>query len=167
MTLRSGAEDRLLGASKAHKIIQVLSTAPGIGPIRAAQIVAIVVTPHRFRTSRQFWAYCGLAVVTRSSSDWVPGPQGWVRSRVYQTRGLNRNRQPSLKAVFKGAAHLIASRMKTHPLHAAFQRLIDGGMKPNLAEVTLARRLAAAVLAMWKHEEVYDPAKHRSTIVST
>ena len=167
MTLRSGAEDRLLEASKVHKIVKVLSTAPAIGPIRAAQIVAIVVTPHRFRTSRQFWAYCGLAVVTKSSSDWVPGPQGWVRSRAYQTRGLNRNRQPALKAVFKGAAHLIATRMKTHPLHLAFQRLVDGGMKPGLAEVTLARRLAAAVLAMWKHQEVYDPARHRSTIERT
>jgi len=164
MTLRSGAEGRLLEASKAHKIVKVLSTAPAIGPIRAAQIVATVVTPHRFRTCRQFWAYCGLAVVTRSSSDWVPGAQGWVRSKIYQTRGLNRNRQPILKAVFKGAAHLIATRMAAHPLHESFKRLVDGGMKPAVAEVTLARRLAAAVLAMWKHQEVYDPAKHRSNI---
>jgi transposase len=167
MTLRSGAEDRLLEASKAHKIVKILSTAPAIGPIRSAQIVATVVTPHRFRTSRQFWAYCGLAVVTRSSSDWVPGPHGWVRSKVYQTRGLNRNRQPMLKAVFKGAAHLIATRMTSHPLHASFKKLVEGGMKPNLAEVTLARRLAATVLAMWKHQEVYDPAKHRSNIAQT
>lgn len=167
LSLRSGAEDRLLDASRAHKIVKVLSTTPAIGPIRSAQIVATVVTPHRFRTSRQFWAYCGLAVVTRSSSDWVPGPQGWVRSKVYQTRGLNRNRHPMLKAVFKGAAHLIATRMSSHPLHASFKRLVDGGMKPSLAEVTLARRLAATVLAMWKHEEVYDPAKHRSNIAQT
>jgi len=26
--------------------------------------------------------------------------------------------------------------------------------------VTMARRITAAVLAMWKHEEVYDPKKH-------
>ena len=99
------AEERLLEASKPHKIVKILSTAPAIGPIRAAQIVAIVVTPHRFRTSRQFWAYCGLAIVMRSSSDWVRGPQGdWLRSKVRQPRGLNRNRQPVLKSVFKGAA---------------------------------------------------------------
>jgi transposase len=41
-------------ASKKHKIVSTISTAPGIGPIRAAQIVAIVVTPNRFRTKRQF-----------------------------------------------------------------------------------------------------------------
>ncbi len=26
------------------------------------------MTPHRFRTKRQFWSYCGLGIVTRSSS---------------------------------------------------------------------------------------------------
>jgi transposase len=66
-------------------------------------MVAIVITPHRFRTRRQFWSYCGLAIVTRSSSDWVPGPSGkWTRAVVRQTRGLNRKRQPVLKAIFKG-----------------------------------------------------------------
>jgi transposase len=163
--LWAAAEQRLLAASKPHKIIRILSTAPAIGPIRAAQIVATVVTPHRFRTSRQFWAYCGLGIAMRSSSDWVRDRQGqWVRSNKYQTRGLNRNRQPMLKAVFKGAAQQVATRMTSHPLHADYQRLLDAGTKPNLAQLTIARRLAAAVLAMWKREEVYDPEKHRSHI---
>jgi len=163
--LWSTAEERLIEASKPHPIVKTLSTAPAIGTIRSAQIVATVVTPHRFRTSRQFWAYCGLAVVTRSSSDWVCGPQGWSRSKLYQTRGLNRNRQPMLKGVFKGAAHQVCTQMTSHPLHGAYKRLVDEGMKPNIAEVTIARRIAAAVLAMWKHEEVYDQAKQRSNLM--
>jgi hypothetical protein len=28
--------------------------------------------------------------------------------------------------------------------------------------LTLARKIAATVLAMWKHEEEYDPAKHNT-----
>jgi transposase len=40
-----------------------------IGPVRAATIVAVVVTPERFRTKQQFWSYCGLGIVTRSSAD--------------------------------------------------------------------------------------------------
>jgi hypothetical protein len=67
-----------------------------------------------------------------------------------------------LKEVFKGAAHLVATQMTDHPLHQDYQRLIDGGMRPNLAQLTIARRLAAAVLAMWKHEEAYDPERHRT-----
>jgi hypothetical protein len=55
------------------------------------------------------------------------------RSQTFQTRGLNRNRQPLLKEVFKGAAHLVATQMTDHPLHQDYQRLIDGGMRPNLA----------------------------------
>ena len=69
--LRDEAEEWLLKESKSHPIIRKLRTGPGMGPIRTAQLVAIVGTPDRFRTSRQFWSYCGLAIVTRSSSDWV------------------------------------------------------------------------------------------------
>jgi hypothetical protein len=103
----------------------------------------------------------------RSSSDWVRSAHGeWLRSKRYQTLGLNRNRQPLLKSVFKGAALQVASRMTTHPLNADYKRLLDSGMKPNLALLTISRRIAAAVLAMWKHEEVYDPSKHRSNITA-
>jgi transposase len=157
------AEERIHDAAKPHRIVKLLATAPGIGPIRSAQIVATVVTPHRFRTKRQFWAYCGLAVVMRSSADWTRDRTGkWVRSEVRQPLGLNRNRCGALKEAFKGAAHLVATMMTTHPLHADYQRLVQGGLKPNLAMVTIARRLAAAVLAMWKHEEAYDRDKHKA-----
>jgi hypothetical protein len=33
------------------------------------------------------------------------------------------------------------------------------GTKPNLAKLTLARKIAATVLAMWKKEERYTPEK--------
>jgi hypothetical protein len=42
-----------------------------------------------------------------------------------------------------------------------FQRMADAGIKPNLAKHTLARRIAAATLAMWRHQEDYDPSKQR------
>jgi hypothetical protein len=84
-----------------------------------------------------------------------------------QTRGLNRNRHPELNAIFKGAATTVIQQMASHPLHQDFQRMTDAGIKPNLAKLTLARRIAAATLAMWKHQEDYDPKKrdafrHRS-----
>jgi len=99
-------------------------------------------------------------VVTRSSSDWVRDKHGqWVRAEVQQTRGLNRKRQPVLKAIFKGAATTVLTQLVGHPLHADYQRRLQAGIKPNLAKLTLARRIAAIVLSMWKHEEVYDPAR--------
>ncbi len=142
-------------------IVRRIATAPAIGIIRSAYIVSIVLSPHRFRTARQFWSYCGLAVVTRSSSDWKRDRDGsWQRKPVQQTRGLNLNRHPLLKNVFKGAAVQICS-MPAHPLGQAYQRLLEN-TKPNLARLTIARRLAAAVLAMWKNGEDYDQEKHLS-----
>jgi transposase len=155
--LRRKARSVLLRESHQHSISRVLETAPGLGPLRVAQLLPIVVTPHRFRTRQQFWAYCGFAVVTRSSSDWVRRDTNWVRSQVTQTRGLNHNRNPRLKEIFKGAAIQVCTRSTRQPLHEDYQKLLEKGVKPNLARVTIARRIAAIVLAMWKHAQPYDP----------
>jgi len=40
------------------------------GTVRVAQLLARVGSPHRFRTKRQFWPYCGLAVVQRTSAEY-------------------------------------------------------------------------------------------------
>lgn len=142
-------------------IVQLLKTAPGIRDIRAAQIAAVVISPYRFRTRRQFWSYCGLAIVTRITGEWTQGRHGnWVRQKVAQTRGLNRNRHPMLKSVFKGASLSVLKTPK-HPLRLAYERAIAAGTKPNLARLTLARRIAGAVLAMWKSNQEYDPTKQQ------
>jgi transposase len=154
------AEDWLKQAAARVPIVKRIATAPGIGIVRASYIAAIVVSPHRFRTSRQFWSYCGLAIVMRSSSDWVRDGRAWARKKVTHTRGLNQNRHPLLKCVFKGAAVQL-TRMPQHPLGQAYQQLLTKA-KPNLARLTMARRIAAAVLAMWKNNEDYDPERHQS-----
>ncbi len=64
---------------------------PGLGPIRIAQLLPIVITPYRFRTKRQFWAYCGFGLVTRTFADWTKVGGRWVRVPAQQTRGLNRD----------------------------------------------------------------------------
>lgn len=160
--LREEAQDWLLEEAKAHPIIKKLATAPGMGPIRSAQVVAIVGSPERFRTRRQFWSYCGLGIVTHSSADWVPGEQRgqWRRAQVQQTRGLTRKRNPLLKSVFKGAATTVILQLPKDPLHLAYLRQLENGKRPNLAKLTLARRIAGMVLSMWKHQEVYDPKRN-------
>lgn len=160
--VRQAAEERLLEEATHHEAIDFLRTIPGIGPIRAAYIVAIVVTPHRFRSKRQFWAYCGLAVVTESSGDWKKVRGDWVRIAKHRVRGLNRNRNPYLKDVFKGAALSIAQLKADHPARIDYEELIFRGMRPHLARLTTARRLAATALALWKKREAYDYSKrHR------
>jgi transposase len=162
--LQRQSERWLRAEAKPHSAAKTLESIPGIGAIRAAQIVATVVTPERFRTRRQFWSYCGLAIVTRSSADWVQARAGggWVRSTRQATRGLNLNRQPLLKSVFKGAATTVIAQAG-HPLQLRYTKQLSNGTKPPLAKLTLARTIAALALALWKKREDYDPNKHALT----
>jgi transposase len=57
--IRRQAEKELVGEAHRHAMSRVLETCPGLGPIRVAQLMPIVVSPARFRTKRQFWSYCG------------------------------------------------------------------------------------------------------------
>ena len=162
MCIRDRAERDLAGEARKHPIVRILETAPGLGPIRSARLVPIVVTPHRFRTKRQFWSYCGLGIVMRSSSDWVQTADGgWIRAPIQQTRGLSRQYNHVLKDIFKGAATTVITQQNKDPIYADYQRMLDSGIKPSLAKLTLARKIAATVMRMWKDEEAYQPEKYR------
>ncbi len=154
--LRGEIEAAMVAESRRFPISRILRTAPGLGPIRVAQMMPIVITPHRFRTKRQFWSYCGFGVVTRTSSDWIQVRKQWVRAPIQQTRGLNRDCNRTLKRIFKGAA-ITVIRHKKEPLWTDYVRLTANGTRPNLARLTVARKLSAAVLAMWKKKERYNP----------
>jgi len=153
--LQCKAKSQMLEAARTFPIWRTLQTAPGIGEKRAAILVATVVTPHRFRNKRLFWSYCGLGVVTRTSSDWVQHAGQWVRAPVVQTRGLNRACNRPLKAVFKGASMTVRRMLPPNPLLDHYDRMLLAGTKPNLAQLTMARKIAAIVLAMWKTESEY------------
>lgn len=159
--LKKEAQQQLVAESHKLPISRVLETCPGLGPIRTAQLVPVVVAPERFRTARQFWSYCGLGIVMRSSSDWVRQDDRWLRAEVAKTRGLNRRHNRTLKAIFKGAATTVITKLPDEPLRKDYERLLGQGTKPNLAKVTLARKIAATALAMWKRQEVYDPTRYR------
>ena len=88
-------------------------------------------------------------------------PSGWQRADVRKTRGLNRNYNRRLKQVFKGAATAVIAH-QLEPMYGDYMRLTEQGTKPPMAKLTLARKIAATVLAMWKNQEVYDSEKHRT-----
>jgi len=151
------AQRELLAESKKHGAAAILGSLSTLGPISVAMIIATCDTPHRFRSKRQFWTYCGFAVVTRSSSDHY-FERGELRKRRKPalTRGLNRNYNRRLKQVFKSAA---TSGTRQGPFKPFYEQLLARGLKPDLAKLTLARRIAAITLAMWKKGERFDPQK--------
>jgi transposase len=55
------------GESKAWKLPRQI---PGIGAIRAALLIALMQSPHRFRTKRQLWTYNGLGLETHDSAQY-------------------------------------------------------------------------------------------------
>jgi hypothetical protein len=160
--LKKEAHRLLIAEAHRFDICRVLETCPGFGPIRTALTLPVIVTPHRFRTARQLWSYSGLGIVMRTSSDWVHQQGQWVRAPQQKTRGLTRYFNHRLKYVFKGAATTVITKHAGTPMHVDYHRLLDAGVKPNLAKLTLARKIAATLLAMWKSEEEYDPDRHRT-----
>jgi len=82
---------------------------------------------------------------------------------VKRTRGLNRNFNHTLKAIFEGAATTVIGRKEDEPIYRRYLRLLDGGTKPNLTELTIARQIASIVLAVWRAGEPYDPKRLERT----
>jgi len=156
--LRPKAKAAMLAEARGDPAWPVLRSIPFLGPVRVALLLATMQTPWRFRTKRNLWAYAGLAVVTRTSSEYeFVANQPVRRRRAPLTRGLNRNHNCILKDVFKGAA--TAATARPGPLQDFYQGMIARGMREELARVTLARKLAALTLRLWKRGERYDPTK--------
>jgi len=148
----------LLVESKKHEATRLLRQIPSIGPIRAALLVALIQTPHRFRTKRQLWAYSGLALKTFTSGEYryVAGQLRRAK-RPASIRGLNANHNHDLKNIFKGAARRAAAI--AGPFQEFYAALVGRGMKPSMARLTLARKIAAITLLVWKKGVSFD-AKH-------
>jgi transposase len=103
--LRQQARRELLAESRKHTITAKLRQIPSLGPIRSALAVALIQTPHRFRSKRQLWTYSGLGLETRDSGEYH-FVKGQVRRRKKQVwiRGLNKDYNHDLKGLFKAAA---------------------------------------------------------------
>ena len=74
--------------------MRLLRQIPAIGPVRAALLIALMQTPNRFRTKRQLWAYCGLALKTYTSGEYrfVGGQsrESFFLTLPFIERGINR-----------------------------------------------------------------------------
>src|ERR1700756_4683478 len=87
--LRQGVRRELLQEGRKHFAGPLLRQIPAIGPIRAALLVALIQTPHRFRTKRQFWSYIGLALKTYTSGEYrFVGGQLQRSKKALAIRGL-------------------------------------------------------------------------------
>ena len=111
-----------------------------------------------FPYQAQLWAYSGFGIETHSSAE-----QRFVQGELQRTkkpaaiRGLNRNHNHELKNVFKSAATVAAS--KAGPFKEFYDALVAKGIRPEMARLTLARKMAAITLIVWKKGVRFD-AQH-------
>src|SRR5467141_962305 len=157
-TVRKEVRRELLAEGKKHQAWKRLCQIPSIGPIRSAVLLGILQTPHRFRAKRQLWTYSGVGIETSSSADHhvVKGQLERKKKRV-EIRGLNRNYNHDLKNLLKGAA--IVASSKPGPFQEFYTALVTKGIRPEMARLTLARKIATIVLMVWKRGACFD-AQH-------
>lgn len=156
--LRPTVKRAMLAEAQRDPSWAVLRRIPYLGPVRVAQLLATLKTPWRFRNKRHLWAYAGLAVVTRTTAEYEMRDARPVRRRrAPLTRGLNRNHNRVVKHVFKSAATGAAAR--PGELRTWYEARLAQGLRPEMARLTLARKLAALTLHLWKTGAAYDPTQ--------
>ena len=116
-------------------------TIPGIGPVRANQIVAIMVTPFRFPDKYNFFSYAKLTKHNRMSD----GKQYGKRQG---------NGQPLLKGIFKMS--VFGAKKSNTAFRRKYEDMRAAGADDRAARNAVAKKIAATVLAVWKTGKDYD-----------
>ena len=154
-TLRRKVRSEFVAESRKHNAAKLLRQIPSIGPIRAGLLIALMQTPHRFRSKRQLWTYSGLGIETHDSAQFrFVGGQLQHSRKPQQLRGLNQNHNHEMKKIFKSAA--TSASCGAGPFHDFYAALLAKGMRPEMARLTLARKIAAITLTLWKKGVGFD-----------
>ncbi len=141
-SVKEQVERRLHLTLSRRRVYRQLKMIPGIGPILAAVIIAVIADPLRFPTKRKLWKYAGLSVRRPWSSQVSLAKEGG-------SKGGNR----LLKYAAMEAARFC--QVNENRFSLAFDNLLSNGVKPEMAQRTIARKILATVLAMWKNGTEY------------
>lgn len=133
--------EKIKSVGNQHKILRRLKTIPGIGPINAVKIAALVVDPKRFPSKGHFLSYCGLIKLEKMS-----GGRSYGKKRPRYSRAM--------KSVYKTAAVGAIREDKNNPIKKYFDYLInEKNYTEKHAKNAAARRIAILSLGVWKSEK--------------
>lgn len=144
------ADRRITQLTTSDPVVARLTTAPSIGPITAAAIVATIDDVTRFRSAHQFEAFLGLVPGERSSGE---------KRRIGRITKAGNTRARYL-LVEAGWRILRAKDDDTVALRA-WALAIAARRGKRIAVVALARRLAGILFAMWRDQRTYDATQLR------
>ena len=131
--LRQEVRRDLLREVKKHQAWKRLRQIPGIGPIRAAVLMAVMQTPHRFRTKRQLWTYSGLGLETHDSGEYraVQGQLQRAKKQATVHGPGSRRRQPpvDLDRLLDRRQRVLAAPQVAEPVRLVVQRHREVGQE--------------------------------------
>jgi transposase len=138
----------VLGAQ--DPVVALLRTAPGVGPITAAALVATADEITRFENAHQFEAFLGLVPGELSSGEKRRigriTKQGNVRARYL---------------LVEAAWRILRSKSTDTATLRAWALIIAARRGKRIAAVALARRLAGILYAMWRDNRPFDATRLR------
>jgi transposase len=137
-------EQAIKKSVKQHREISSLDSIPGIGPIGAVKIAAIVVDPRRFQEKGRWLSFCGLI-----KHEKISGGRSYGRRKSRYCR--------TLKSVFKTAALSVIRGQSNHWLRDYYEYLIHEKRYPEYqARHALARKIAIVTLGVFKSGKQFD-----------
>ena len=133
----NGLEKRVRLMARSNRVVRLLMSAPGIGPIVGLTYASAIDDPERFTSSKSVGAHFGLA------------PKRYQSGETDYTGKISKVGDASVRTALFEAAHVIMTRpVKGGGLKSWALRLAKRvGMKK--AKVALARRLAVILHRMW------------------
>ncbi|MDP9178323.1 MAG: IS110 family transposase [Gemmatimonadota bacterium] len=146
----AAADGRIGSLTDDDPDVALLTTAPSIGPITAAAIVATVDDITRFHSAHQFEAFLGLVPGERSSGE---------KRRVGKITKAGNSRVRYL--LVEAGWRIMRSRSEETAALRAWALLIAARRGKRIAVVALARRLAGILYAMWRDDSPYNTANLR------
>lgn len=143
-------ETEIVTRAKTDSVARRLATIPGIGPIIASRLSALVPDPSIFRSGRDFAAWIGL--VPRQSSTGGKARLG----------GISKRGNGSLRRLLVGGAMAAMFRSKALQ-NDAWLRQLRARKPVMVAAVALANKIARTIWAVMRRDAVWRPAAARSS----
>jgi transposase len=140
------ADQKVTKLCQQEPVIQLLSTAPGVGQIVAASVVSVIDEARRFNTAHQVESYLGL----------VPTEDTSVKRRL---GGISKAGNRYARAMLVQAAWCSVRNKKTEDPLALWGKAVAQRRGKNIAAVAVARKLVGILWAMWRDGTPYKPQR--------
>ena len=147
-------EAMMTALTKRNETSRRLQTIPGVGPIVAASLIAIIGNPDRFSCGRDMAAYIGLVPHQNTSGDKVR--LGRITKKG--DTGLRSLLVEGAKSAIRSAETTHSGKMKDGKLRSWILEIKKRKESPNKVAVALANKMVRMAFAIWKNGTSWHPA---------